>query len=510
MQNSMIEAKKRLLSNVITNFLAIFVGGFVGIWLTPYLINNLNVEVYGMISVSLSIVGFFGIFTNSVSNTVSRFVAIYLNKAEIIQSKVYFNSALVALIGLCGILLLPTIILTLFFSKVFQTPVGYEIASGWLFFQVALSSFLTVITSPFMVSTLITHRFDLRNIINILSQILRIIVILACFTYLSASLAYVGLSYILMALLTFIGSVWTTKWLIPQLSVEYRMFRWKAAYEMCGMSIWMVIHQIGALLYLNISIVVINLFLGPTQCGRYASIAQLSTLLALFGVALTNLFTPLAYDHIAKNNIKILVEQLSRITKILGLIIALPVGLLCGLSVPILRRWLGVSFVALLPLVLLLLVPCQVGISTRPTIAVFEGFNKVKLPAIATLIGGILNLLISILLIKYTSLGIFGVGLSFCLCVVAKDQFFVPIYTAIITGQEKTKYAKKVFPGIAMTLLLGLAAFGLSRMFYLATILRLLAATVSLTVVYALFCYTIVLNKQERVSLLSMILRKNV
>lgn len=509
MQSSIQEAKKRVISNVITNFLDIFVSGLVGIWLTPYLIHNLTVEVYGMIALSLSIVGYFRIFTVSISNTVSRFVAIHLSKQEIIQSNVYFNSAIVALIGLCGILSLPAIILVMFSSRVFQTPVGHETATGWLFFQVMIASFITAITSPFMVSTLITHRFDLRNITKMLSQVLRVLVILICFTYLSASLVYVGLSYLLMTLFIFTSSVLIAKWLTPQLSVDYKMFRWEAACEMSRMGVWMLMQHLGALLFINISIVVINILLGPAQCGRYAPIAQLATLLALFGVALSNLFTPIAYDNIAKNNIKILSKQLARITKFLSLIMALPVGLLCGLSVPILQRWLGPSFADLWPLVLLIIGPWQIVISIRPTCSVHEGFNKVKLPAIVIITVGLLNLLLSILLIKFTSMGVFGVGLSLCICLVLRNLFFTPIYTATIIGQRKTMLVKELFMGMAVALLVGLAAFGLTSIFYLATIPRLLAVMVFLTTVYTLFCYFLILNKEERAFLMLLVTRKS-
>ena len=60
-----------------------------------------------------------------------------------------------------------------------------------------------------------------------------------------------------------------------------------------------------------------------------------------------------------------------------------------------------------------------------------------------------------------------------------------------------------------MALLLGLAAFGLTRIFHLATIPRLLAAMVSLTAVYALFCYILVLDKEERAFLLLLVMRKS-
>ena len=41
------EAKRRFLVNVGSNIIAVFVAILVGIWLTPYLMRHLGLEVYG-------------------------------------------------------------------------------------------------------------------------------------------------------------------------------------------------------------------------------------------------------------------------------------------------------------------------------------------------------------------------------------------------------------------------------------------------------------------------------
>ena len=76
MTKSNHEAKKRLLVNISTNFLAVFASALIGIWQTPYLIRHLGLEVFGMIPLVISFVVYFRLFTISIADAVSRFVAI--------------------------------------------------------------------------------------------------------------------------------------------------------------------------------------------------------------------------------------------------------------------------------------------------------------------------------------------------------------------------------------------------------------------------------------------------
>ncbi|MBA7585742.1 putative membrane protein EpsK [subsurface metagenome] len=274
------------------------------------------------------------------------------------------------------------------------------------------------------------------------------------------------------------------------------------------MSSWIAVNQAGALLYLSIGFIIINLFLGPEQCGRYAPVALWVMLLGALGGTISDVFAPIALEYIAHFKLDVLALQMRRSTKFIGLVMGFPVGLLCGLSTPILIRWLGLTFADLGPLVWLLVGPWLVNITIRPMFAIYRGLNKVKVPAIVTIIGGIINVLLSILLIRYTALGIYSIALSLSLCLTVKNLFFTPIYAAIITAQPKAAFIREIFPGLGMAALVSLVALALSRMYDLASIPRLLTTGVLMVVVYAPLCYGVILDKQERVLLKSMILRQ--
>jgi len=498
MQSSTHEAKKRLLVNIGTNILVVVVNALVGIWLTPYLIRNLELELYSIIPLFLMISHYSELFTLTIRGTVSRFVALSIGRNASEKASIYFSTAFFSLLTVYSFLLLPIIFIAIWLPKLFQIPGGNENQAGILFFLVILSSFIIGTSTPFMVSTFVKHRFDLGNLATIISRVIQVAILVLSFKFLSASVTYFGLSRIGLGLTILISGVFFTKYLTPELHLRLVLFKFKAFREMAGMGGWITLNEIGALLYLSIDLVVINILLGPTQGGYYAPVTQWVVLLTMFGAAISSVFAPIVYEYISKQNLEALAFQTQRAIKFMAIVMALPIGLICGLSQPLLKRWLGPSFIELSPLMWLLVAPCIVNLVVRPMLRIPTGMNKVRLPAIITLVGGIINLSASILLVKYTSLGIYGVALATVVCLTGKNMIFTPIYTALIIKKPSTTFFKPLVTGIALAATLSLGAWLLSNIYDLATIPRLMAICALITVAYCLLCYYLILNKDEK------------
>ena len=155
----------------------------------------------------------------------------------------------------------------------------------------------------------------------------------------------------------------------------------------------------------------------------------------------------------------------------------------------------------------MLVMPGVANIAIRPSFAVFRGLNKIKIPAIVTLLFGIVNLVLALLMVQYINLGIFGVAISLLISYTG-NRIVLSIYTAIITGKTKLFYIKEILIGLIITVLLSFAAFALSKVFNLATIPRLVSITLLLFAIYAAICYFIILSKDEKDLLLSIVLRR--
>jgi O-antigen/teichoic acid export membrane protein len=164
--------------------------------------------------------------------------------------------------------------------------------------------------------------------------------------------------------------------------------------------------------------------------------------------------------------------------------------------------------VDLTPLVWLLIGPWLASIAVRPAFAVFRGLDKVKVPGLVTCAGGIVNVCLSIVLIRFTGLGIYGVAWALLVCLAGKNLLFTPVYTSLIMGVSKMVFIRSLLPGTVMALLLTLAGLVLSRVYHLATIPRLLGVTVMLLPIYAITCYSVFMTCEERRLVWSVLLRK--
>ena len=496
--SNLAEAKKYLLINVISNVAVVVVTSLIGIWLTPYLINRLGVAVYGIVPLIVSVVNYLPLITLSITSAVSRFVAIETKRQNHSKSNIYFNTAIFSIIGLCSILALTGFGLSFFLTRIFQIPAGYESAAVWLLYAMVGASFLAALTSPFLVSTFIWHRFVLDNTVKILSRIVQVSLLVSIFAWRGPNLGAVGLSYFAMAVTAFIGAIFLWRRLSPELRINLKMFRWHAMREMGGMGTWITLDQLGTLLYYNINMVVINIFLGSEKVGHYAPIVQLAVLVNMLGDTVCSVFTPITVEYVAANQLKKLAETVERSYRFMGLVIALPIGILCGLSNPLLDRWLGPTFADLHPLMWLVVGPGIINIVVRPSFAVNRGLNKVRLPAIATIIGGASNLILAVIFVRYTSLGLYGVSVATLICLMGRNFFFTPAYSAHIIGEPRYSLYRHFIPGIIGCVILAGTSYIVTCFIDLSTIPRLICSASIMTVTYVTVAYIALLSDDDK------------
>ena len=147
----------------------------------------------------------------------------------------------------------------------------------------------------------------------------------------------------------------------------------------------------------------------------------------------------------------------------------------------------------------------MINITVRPLFSIYRGMNKVRVPAIVIVAGGAINVLVTILLIKYAGLGLYGAALASVFCLTSKNLLFTPIYTAVLLGQVKSTFFRYMLPGVLMAALVALTGLGLSHLYDLSSIPHLCAAALSLSLAFFLICYGVAMNKEDRSFLLSLV-----
>src|SRR5690625_1183187 len=485
---SLKDAKKRLPLNVVSNLAYVIVSSLFLLWLTPYLINRLGVELYGLIPLATAFVSYFNLVTVSISSSVGRYVIIYFQKSDYHKSNIYFNSAFWVLVVICSLLALLGALLSLNVEHLFSFPSKHSSDVGLLFLMVIIGGLITAVGSPFKVSVLVNHRFDLDSYIKILAKLIQISTIYLMYEVFSPAVALYGVSYLLMSVVSVALLYLCMHYLTPQIKLNYKLVSKDAGRELGSMSTWQIVSQAGAVLYLTSSIVIVNVFLGAEQAGKYAAIAQWVTLLSVLGGAISSVFAPIAYQYIAKEDLESLSLQISRSIKYITMAIGFPAALICGLASPILESLLGSNFVDLAGLVWIMVMPLVFNTGVRPTFAVFMGLNKVSFRAIVVIVFGLVNVFLSILLIKVFNLGLYAVSCSLLICFFIKNFFLSPVYAAYILKKKAFRFVFPIIPGLVFSLLGAIGISTITKHYSSLGILDMLLVALLFSPLYLLAC----------------------
>jgi O-antigen/teichoic acid export membrane protein len=461
MKNSIIH--KQFGINVFSNVTVYALFLAIGLWFTPYLIRNLGVAAYGLIPLASSVSSYLSLITLSINGAVGRFLAIDIQNHNSEGANVTFNTALAGLLTI-AIVTLPILIgLVPFVPRVFNIPSGSETASKKLFLLVMFSFFVGEVDTCFGVSSWAKSRFDLRNIVAITSNIIRILVVVVLFSFLKPSVSYVGSGMLLAALVGLAGDFILWRILTPDLRVSPRKFDRTRVRELFGMGGWVVVNQIGTLLFLNIDLIVANRVLGAKLAGEYGSILLFSTLLRGIAGAVSSVLYPTIVAKYAQNDLKSVHKLSARAVRLMGIIVALPVGLLCGLGSPFLRLWLGPSFGSLGLLLILMVWHLPINLAVLPLFGIQMAMNKVKMPGMVTLIMGVGNLALAIIFTSVFRWGPYGIAAAAAVALTLKNAIFTPIYSAYIQKIPWYTYIQSTVPGAVFAIGIGASSFFVSN-----------------------------------------------
>ena len=501
-------SRQQFIINAASNIGLFLINVLIGMWFVPFLILHLGVAAYGLVPLTTTLTSYLSLLTLSLNGAMGRFLTIELKNGEFSTANRIFNTALFTSFGLSGLVLFISLIIVSATPKLFNIPVGQEIEAQALLGLVALSFVVTTIESNFSVSTWALNRFDIRNGWALMNRLVQVSIVGLLFSFLDAHLWYVGFGILCAALASFAGSVLIWRYLTPQLSINLRLFDRFQLRQLTGMSGWMFINQVGSLLFLNIDLIVVNRFFGSEAGGKYGAVLQLSAYVRTFANMLAGVLTPTMVAKFGVNDVKGISEVSRQSVKLLGLVLALPVGLSCGFSKPFLSIWLGPSFEDLASLMILLSAHLCVNLAVLPLFSVQVAYNKVRWPGIVTLVGGLANLALAISLVKWGKFGMLGVAIAGAITLTIKNILFTPIYSAIIQKIHWWKYFPAIMPAALGTIMVSSLAYMTTQLFILDSWMELVLAGVVVSSLFGLAAYVFMLNLEERKLLLGLIFSK--
>lgn len=493
-----IKFQQRFSKNLISNVVYFVLNVIIGLALVPFFLDTLGEAAYGLVPLATSLTSYVTILLDSINSSVSRYLAIDLQRGNLTHANETFNTALFGIMGIILLIVPVALVIAYYVPSFFDVGSETNLTVFILFSLIFGSLLIRTGSSNFMVILFAYNRLDLRNYVNIVNIASQLLIVLVLFMIGGPSLIYVGSSYFIAACLSLILAVILSKKISPDLHISFSKVTQKKFKEIGGMTSWVVFGQFGYLLRTQVALFIINILFGVTAETQYSLVLMWSTLLISIASLITNLFTPQSYSYRANDNKIGLTNFVSVSTKLTGLIMALPIALVCILSPQLFTLWVGPEYIFLTPLVWINLIPLMFKIQASCIVPIYMAYTKVKLPVILSIIAGCLNVVLAVILSSVFNLGLSGIAYATMFVLILYEGIFTPIYNAYIINAPCITFIKSMIPGMGNLIILSVCGVLFTKIILIDSIFLLILSICVISITYLILILKIEINDTEK------------
>lgn len=494
--------------NLVYNIITFIINALIGLVLPIFLIKKLGISTYSLIPLSMSITSFMVLVTISINGTLSRFLSIdFENDTKDVNKT--FSTSFFLLIGLF-VLLAPITIFFLLNPNFFLTIENQDLKDAKILFLFTVVSFiLNSFASLYSSIPFVKNRIDIRNISLIINRLGIVIFIVGLFLLGYINVQSYGIAVFFATILSFLYSIKTARQIFPELSIKLEYFNKVQLYKISKLGFWLIVNQIGVVLFLQADIIVVNKILGAKQSGVYGTLVQWSFLVRTIVGMIAGILGPIVLSLYAKNKIEELVNLTKFSTKILGIFGAIVAFVIVYFSRDILVLWLGKDFEIYYKVLILIIFHLGFNTGYSSIINLNIAYNKAKIPGVVTIITGLLNIGLGVIFLKFTDLGLLGIGISGFICLTIKNLIFTPLYLSYIMNLKPMTFITPIFPSIVISLLsISMIFIFPSSSLHIAGYFSLAMWGAVFTFIISAFSWLVFFNKSEKMQLTQLIFAK--
>ncbi|WP_439183616.1 oligosaccharide flippase family protein [Carboxylicivirga taeanensis] len=499
------QIKKQVPKNFVLSVAGFLINFFVGIWLVPYLVKHLGAAAYGFIPLTAVFTQYVSFFTNAIVVSVSRFLSIQIQKSEIDNAIKIYSTALMLLGGIVIVLFPAFTYVAYKIDALINIPSELIKDCIALFFYSFLAFLINLFGSVYKIPLYANNRLDRIKIIDIIRIATRLLVIILLFIVFGPKLQFVGIASLVASIIVLMCSYYLGNKEYSELVFRPDAFSKKWTKKLLSFGGWTFVHQGGDLLIFNVDVLIVNLLIGSLAAGEYGTILTWGNLLKAVSVTFSGLFGPVILIYFAHEQKDKILKVCRLGVKVLNLTLGTIIAILCGLSVPLLIHWLGEEFQHLSSVLIIKILPLSFTFAIGSLFAVFRAYNKIKVPALVTIILGVLDVILALAFVKILAWGIVGVAVANGIVVLLQGAVFAPYYAAHVLGQNKLYFFKDLIIGTCYLF----SMFFLIKLTYEYLALESLFSVIVLGAVFALLGFIvfwlILLHKRDREELVNML-----
>lgn len=428
-------------------------------FLTPYIVQTLGKEAYGFYPLSSNFIMYAGILTTALNSMSSRFITISLEKRDLQQVNVYFNSVLFGNLLVSLFFIVTGSLFCYFAEYILEIPLNIEIDVKLLFAFVFIGLVVNVSSSIFSVSAFALNRFDKLAMINITMNVIRLFIIVILFYFFTPKIYFLGLASLFSSLYFLYANFKLTKRIMPEIIFSFNNFSWAAISTLVGAGVWNSVLALSNVVNTQFDLILANRFFGASDMGVLSLTKIVPIALQMLLGIIVPLFLPELLKAYANDDMKKMKLNLDFSFKAIFLVVLLPISIFFVFGEDFFKLWLpNENSSQLYLLSIITLVPFVIHGTVETVYHIFVITNKLRIASFWGIFISIISIISVILLCKYSDLGLYAIPIAALLTGVISHLTFTPLYAAKCLGEDWRYFYKRILKGIGNFLLIMLFA----------------------------------------------------
>ena len=454
---------KRLLITIMSFGLATAMSFIVSFFLTPFITNRLGVEAYGFVTLAKNFTSYAVIISMALNSYATRYIALEYHHNNMKKANMYVSSAFFGDIMLASIIMVVAIGFVGIMEKVLNISDDLVVSVKILFLLVFVNFFITTISTAFTSAAYIKNRLDLVSFFRFVAYVFEVIAYLIIFNIFEPSVWYVGAVMILVTIITFSANCVMFNKLTPELKISHKTLSLKAVTTLVGNGIWNSVNSLGITLNSGLDLIICNLMLSNLEMGQLAITKTIETIFSSFNAMLSQPFQPMFLKSYSENNKEQLLKELKMAMKFSGFFSNLMFAGFFALGSLFYKLWIpSQDFELLYSLTLLSILTYIIEGAVHPLYYIYTLMVKNKIPCFITLIGGVMNVIGMIILIKFTPLGIYSIVLTTTVINIFVNLVTNPLYMSHCLKLKWYEFYPNIILNTLGCVVMTVAFYGLS------------------------------------------------
>lgn len=442
--------KRQIIKNVGSSWFALATNILVGIFLTPFIVHRLGDSANGVWVLTFSITGYYGLFDLGIRSSIVRYVSKYRALGNQQDLDKLVNTALFgySCIGLVSLIL--TWVLSSYMNALFKIPPEYQSSAQLLIWMVGVS---VALGFPLGVVGGVLEglqRFEIINWTNVLSTFVRALLIVLALQHgrglLTITFITVTLPFIASVIRAFIAQR-----LCP-VSFGWQYIDRPTFNKIVHYSSTTFMIMVAGRLKFKTDELVIGSMISAAAITYFNFGARIVDYAGGVVNSLAGNFLPVVSQSEATGNMSRLRKLFVAGNRFCAFTIFPITATLLILGKSVIEVWVGKKYVATsYPILVIMIVPSTIMFAQAVSGRVLFGMSKHRTWAVVTLIEGVCNLILSVVLVRvlmrpYGMMGgIIGDALGTAIPLTCSFVFFMPQHLCRLLGIRLRTYLREAF-----------------------------------------------------------------